>query len=197
MATELDLLKQRADIMGIPYKSNIGVDTLKRKIEAHQNQDDEAIEDDSDDEDEVVAAPKKRRLTKEEKEQQIRDDVQKRGLALVRVRIANMNPAKNDLDGEIITVANKYLGNVSKFIPFGDKSDGGYHIPRVILNDLRARKFQQVTVRKVKGKLVTKTRMVPEYMVEELPMLTPEELEKLAARQAAAAALEGSDDDDI
>ena len=193
MATELDLLKQRADIMGIPYKSNIGVDTLKRKIEAHQNPPEEPEEDD---EDEVVEAPKKRRLTKEEKEQQIRDEVQKRGLALVRVRIANMNPAKNDLDGEIITVANKYLGNVSKFIPFGDKSDGGYHIPRVILNDLRARKFQQVTVRKVKGKLVTKTRMVPEYMVEELPMLTPEELEKLAARQAAAAALEGSDDDE-
>lgn len=165
--TELELLKQRADLMGIKYKANIGIDALKKKIEDFGTS--------------TEAAP----LSEADTEQALRQKIQSEQMALIRCRIYNLNPSKTDIPGEFITVANRYLGTVRKYIPFGEATQEGYHIPKVLFDDLRGRQFQQITTKKIRGQVVQKTRMVPEYNLEVLPPLRKDELEELALRQAA------------
>ena len=164
---ELELLKQRADLMGVKYKVNIGVDALKKKIEEHGVSN-------------AVAEP-----TGVDAGLKMRQEIQSKQMALVRCRIFNLNPSKTDVPGEFVTVANRYLGTVRKYIPFGEATQEGYHIPKVLFDDLRGRQFQQITTKKIKGQVVQKSRMVPEYSLEVLPPLRKDELEELAVRQAA------------
>ena len=193
---ELALLKDRARQMGIPISGNIGVDKLRDRIANHLAGQQEEEEEEAEEEEVaapvVAATPKPRPLTKAEKEQKLRRDVQAENLSLVRCRIYNLNPMKRDLPGEIITVANRYLGTVAKYIPFGEATEGGYHIPKVLYKNLKGRKFQQVTTRKIPGtaQIEVKRRMVPEYNIELLPPLTKAELSELGLKQAAAQRLE-------
>lgn len=182
---ELEMLKERARLMGIPFSGKIGVDALKKKIQDRLDGKASAgdAEGGDDVEGEVKAEVKK---TKAQIEQETRDRVWAESMALVRCRIYNLNPQKRDIHGEIITVANKYLGTVRKFIPFGEATDNGYHIPKVIYEDLKSRQFQQITTKQKNGKIEVGSRMVPEYNIEVLPPLTKEELDELAIKQAAA-----------
>ena len=177
---EKELLKERAKTLGITVAGNISVDTLRKRINDKLagvvNDDEEGVA--------VTVTPKT------ESKQELRERLIAESLALVRCRIYNLNPSKRDLPGEIITVGNRFIGTVSKFIPFGEGTDNGYHIPKVIYDDLKVRQFQQVTTKTINGKIDIKTRMVPEYNVEILPPLTDEELQELALRQAAAERLE-------
>lgn len=182
---ELTMLKERADAMGIEYRGNIGLESLKQRVNNKINgiKDDEPTA-------EVIKEAKTPdapvKLTRAEKEQKLRDDLAKEHLRLVRVKIYNLDPKKNDLRGEIITVGNRFLGEQRKFIPFGEATDNGYHIPKIIYDELKQRRFQQIRTKTVKGQIEVKTRMVPEYSLEIMPDLTEEELEELAVRQAAA-----------
>lgn len=173
-AEELAALKRKADILGVSYNGNIGVDTLRARINAKMDGE---------------KAPEEEPVAEEEKpltKIQIREKLIKEKTALVRCRIANMNPAKAELHGEFITVANKFIGTITKFIPFGDATENGYHIPRVIYEDLKRRKFQQIKTKRKNGNIELDNRMVSEYAIEILPPLTQEELDDLAAAQAAA-----------
>lgn len=188
---ELDTLKARADQMGITYKSNIGVEALKAKINAKL--DDKPDPGDGDEaqagttaqtETGTTAAPVG--LTKSQQEQKFRDEQQKEHMALVRVRISCLNPMKSQVKGEFITVANKYLGTVTKFVPFGEQTDEGFHIPKILLAEMRNRKFNSVTTKKgPNGQMLPTQRLVPEFAIEELEPLTEQELARLAAAQLA------------
>jgi len=206
--TELDLLKQRAKIMGVQHSPNIGLDTLKAKIEAK-------IAEDTPDLDPIVdatqatvsaSAPVKaktntvtpaaaiamsddevRALPDIKRKQAIRHRIHAEEMKLIRCQIYNNNPHKADLQGEIISVGNKYLGNVRKFIPFGEATEVGYHIPNILYKNLKRRKYQQVKAKKNNdGTEEVVTRMVPEYTVVVLDPLTPAELKELALKQSAA-----------
>lgn len=182
---ELGLLKERARTMGIPVKGNVGIETLKKNIaEKLSRKTSEPEPEVNPVAQEVKETPVVK--TKAQMEQETRERLRVEELALVRCKIYNLNPGKRDLQGEIITVRNKYLGTVRKFIPFGEATDGGYHIPRIIYNDLKTRKFQSILTKRVKGQEQVTTRMVPEYSLDVLPMLTREELSELALNQAAA-----------
>ena len=134
-----------------------------------------------------VAAPVK--PTKASVTQALREEIVAREMALVRCRITNMDPKKKDLPGEIFTVANEFLGTVRKYVPYGEQTDDGYHIPVCIYNQLVDRTF--VSIRTVKNKqgrgTVTTTSDAREFAIEVLPPLTAEELARLANAQAAAA----------
>lgn len=169
---ELALLKERADLLGIPYKSNIGLEALKAKVNTAVTRDKPGPELDA---------------AASETEQQMRERLQRENLSLVRVRIHNLNPEKRDLPGEIVTVANRYIGTVAKFIPFGEATENGYHLPKVIYDDLAQRRFQHVSLKKLpNGHEEVVRRMVPEYNIEILLNLTVEEIRELALKQAAA-----------
>lgn len=183
---QLAALKNKADTLGVSYSPRIGIDALRAKInEAMAEPKEETVPENvpvgggvmSED---TRKAAKRRKMQKEE-------------LRLVRVRITNMNPQKKDLSGEIFTVCNKFLGIVKKFVPYGEATDNGYHIPWIIYKQLKARKFQSIKTRQVNGQIKVTTRDVPEFALEILPSLSEKELKQLAIQQAAA---QGMSDDD-
>lgn len=219
--TELDMLKARAKIMGITHSNNISVDKLREKIEAKLagEADPEQPDVDTDGDDDASApqdagmaadlstqaptgAPKAkaaaaapaRKLTKAEQEQAIRTKLHTEEMALVRCRITCLNPAKKDLHGEIFSVGNKFIGTVKRYIPFGEVTDDGWHIPKILYDDLKERQFQQIQTKKDPrtGTPVVSTRWVREFAIEVLPNLTKEELARLATDQAAAGSIDRS-----
>lgn len=171
---ELTVLKKRADKLGITYSNNIGVETLRSKINAVlENQKNEDKDLESDD------------------PQKIRQAIYNKAMKLVRCQITNLDPKKKDIPGEIITVANPYIGTVRKYIPFGEATIEGYHIPYCIYEFLKNRKFLSIKTRKgSNGQLVVETSWAPEFAITVLPQLTKEELKKLAAAQKAAGSIQ-------
>lgn len=109
-------------------------------------------------------------------------------MKLVRCRIQNLDPKKADLPGEYITVANRFVGNVKKFIPYGEVTDDGWHIPYIIYKALERRRF--LLIRTVKNKttkqIEVKKSWAKEFSIEILPPLTPAEIKQLAVSQAAS-----------
>ena len=171
---EIDVLKARADQMGIKYHPNIGVDKLKEKIEE-------------------ATAPKaeeseiKKKTSKPAKKQTENDKriaVIKKASKLRRVRITCMNPMKSEWEGEIFTAGNAVVGNYKKFVPFETE----WHVPQIILNMIEDRMYQSFYVVRDKrtGQQGRKGKMVKEFAVEYLPDLTEKELKDLAQRQAMA-----------
>jgi hypothetical protein len=181
---ELSLLKQRATLLGITYSNNIGLDALRKKVQAAQEGTTE--------EPEVSPEPEQPNPLEQavgitEKPMTLRQQIRMEQLKLVRVRIQNLDPKKKDLPGEVITVANEYMGTVKKYVPFGEATDEGYHIPYCIYTFLKDRKFQNISVRKGKnGQPAIGQTMVREFSIEILPPLTREELQNLAQAQIAA-----------
>ena len=182
MPSELEVLKQRATLMNIKFSNNISVEKLREKIEAAQTSDEPVIEEASTNPLGDTPEPVKK-MTLGQK-------IRQEQLKLVRVRIQNLDPKKKDLPGEIITVANEYMGTVRKFVPFGEATDEGYHIPYCIYEFLKNRKFQNIRVLKGKnGQPRIEQSWIREFSIEVLPQLTQEELNRLAAAQIAAGSL--------
>ena len=161
--SELDILKQQADTLGIKYSPNIGVETLKNKISA------------------VIEAPveEKTETQKVDARQALWNDA----MRLVRLEIHNVNPAKSSLKGEFFTVANKIIGKVTKFVPYGDAGKS-YHVPNCIYQLLEEKKYLAFRddSSAPNGK---KTELIPEFNNKVLPPLTQEELEELKKAQLA------------
>ena len=277
--SELDLLKQRAKMMGVVYSNNIKIETLRAKIQAKLNDEDDTQIKDENNEDQVAedqnredtkeagsgssgnsnegdagngssgteeaepvaasgdtgttdhqsalqevietapmeapapivapvvqAAPKPAPTptatpvapamevpAKVARKLNLREFMQREHMKLIRVRIANLDPKKKDLPGEIFTVANEFIGTVKKYIPYGEMTDDGWHVPKILYEQLRERKFLNISTTKDRrsGHIQTKQVWVKEFALEVLPDLTQEELNHLAIAQAAAGSVEG------
>jgi len=119
---------------------------------------------------------------------EMRHKARQEALRLIRLRISCMNLAKNDLDGEIITVANGVIGTVRKFIPFGEAAEVGYHVPYCIYEQLKQAQYVQLKVKRSKSgearrNETPEARLMPEYALEVLPPLNKSELQELAKAQ--------------
>lgn len=175
---ELEMLKTRARVMGITFSNNIGVDSLRKKIEDKVNGDEGSTSEPA-----VVNPLQPQKATPANIRQLLLDE----NMKLVRLRITNMDPKKKDLPGEIFTVANGYIGTVRKFIPYGEVTEGGYHVPYCIYKQLEKRKFLNIrTTRARNGEIKVDHSWAKEFALEVLPQLTKEELRRLALEQAAA-----------
>jgi hypothetical protein len=187
--TELQMLKERAKLMGIVFSNNISVETLKLKIA-------EKMDGPSDDKapaaDETLPANPLAGDTAPGKRKTLRQHLHDENMKLVRVRIQCLDPKKANLPGELLCVANEYLGNIKKFIPYGEATDGGYHIPMILFKTLEARRF--LNIRTIKDKRTGATTPVTswnkEFAIEVLPQLTEKELSQLATAQIAAGSVE-------
>ena len=193
---ELNMLKQRARMMGITFSNNIGLDALKEKIRIHQeggNQNDEDKTDELGDGVNIVPpALQDPSQPARKKPLSLRQQVIQDNMRLVRLRITCLDPKKKDLPGEVLTVANKYLGTVRKFIPFGEVTENGYYVPYCLYKMLKARKFLNIRTfrdRRNQNQIRVEQQWVPEFALEILPNATPAELQKLAAAQSAAGGL--------
>jgi hypothetical protein len=182
---ELTLLKDRARLMGIKFSNNIGIDSLREKIVAKQAGEEMPAESTTKVNPLTNVAPVEdapaKRLS-------LRQHMVQEQMKLVRLRIQNLDPKKKDLPGEVLCVANEYLGTVKKYIPFGEASDQGYHVPFCIYTELEARRFQNVRTYtdKATGQIRIESSWAREFALEILPPLTKNELLQLAAAQAAA-----------
>ena len=180
---ELTMLKERAKLMGIQHSGNIGVETLRQKIQAHiDGTPDPTIQGDETNALDPAAAP----VNREETKQEMRDRIYADAMRLVRVRIMNLDPKKKDLPGEIFTVGNEIIGTVRKYIPYGEASDAGYHVPKILYDELKSREFLDIRTSNKAGQIQVTQRMAREFSLEVLPPLTEHELARLAASQAAA-----------
>lgn len=219
---EKTILLNRARMMGLSVSNNSSVATLKAKIaeklaseettqEAAQSDEDDAEEDEEVKEEQIlppetrptddrleqppapVAAAVEPAVVRKPKRKSLMAHLYEKQMRLVRVRISNLDPKKRTLKGEFFTFANEYLGSVTKFIPYGEGSEDGYHVPVCILNQLKARTFQDI--REVKNKktgiIEHKAMDVREFAIEELPPLTQADLDQLAAAQMAKGGLDG------
>lgn len=181
---ELAMLKQKADLMGIKYSNNIGIETLRARIV-------ERLEGTATTESTTGAAPLLVRPDEPRPPKQtLRQYLQQENMKLIRVRITCMNPQKADMSGEILTVANEYIGTVRKFVSYGEFTDNGYHIPNCLYKMMKRRKFQSIKQVKIPGPLGSNNyrverSWVPEYNIEVLPQLTRQELTELASKQHA------------
>jgi hypothetical protein len=164
--TEIELLRERADKMGIKYHPSSGVASLKEKIE------------------EIISKTTKKQENTVSETIQVRNSrLKKEAHKLIRINITCMNPNKKDWPGEIISVANSVIGEVKKFIPF-DVTEG-YHVPQIIFDVLKERQcqvFYSVTLDG--GQKIQKGKLIKEFNIEVLPPLTKDELTELARKQA-------------
>jgi hypothetical protein len=186
---ELRLLKQRATMMGITFSNNIGIESLKAKIEAKMSGNPMPQEPS-----EPAVNPLAQAAEIKAETRSLRQMVYDKNMHLVRLRIQNLDPKKKDLPGEILTVANQVLGTVSKYVPYNEVSDGGYHVPYCIYKMMLRRQFQNITVTKDPrtGRERIKYSMAKEFALEVLPPLTPAEIKNLAQAQLAAGSLDAA-----
>lgn len=177
---ELSVLKQRAQLMGITFHPNIGLDKLREKVATHLSTDEPsaAAITESNAAEEVAQAPQK------ETPAEYRARRMREATALVRIRVTCMNPAKREWQGEIITAGNSLVGTHRKYVPFNGEP---WHVPRIIYNQLVERQCQVFhTVPDGRGGKMRKGKLIKEFAIEVLPNLTKEELRDLAQRQAMA-----------
>jgi hypothetical protein len=186
---ELNLLKERATLMGVTFHPNIKVDKLKEKIAEKQKEVDKTSEYDDEQLDTINAAEEAGNADtftpgKRETPLQLKMKRKQEALKLVRVRVTCMNPIKGNVPGEIHSVGNAELGMVKKYIPFN--VDQGWHIPNILLQSLKDKKYMSHYEVKIGNKKIKKNRLVPEFAIEIMPALTATELTELKQRQIMA-----------
>lgn len=161
---DLKTLKDRADMMGIKYSPNIAYETLQSRI--HEKLEEDAKPDE----------------TKEEKPtKNTAVEARKKATKLVRCIVYCKNPNKKDLQGEYISAGNAKIGFIKKYVLFNEP----YHLPQMIVNYLKEKKYQRIWTKKVDGKEVIKNKNVKEYDIEYLDNLTEKELADMKQRQIA------------
>lgn len=178
---ELDLLKQRADQLGISYHPNIGVNKLREKVQAKLSGQTNVTEETDNSE----------FITKAKTASQLRAEAHSEAMKLVRIRLTCMDPSKADYHGEIITVGNDVVGNVKVFVPYREEFyEDGYHVPNIIYKFLRDRKYSSIkTIKGPKGD-TQQNIQANAYSIQVLPQLTAQELADLKAKQAAAKSID-------
>jgi hypothetical protein len=174
---ELTSLKARADFMGLKYHPTVGIEKLREKINAALTSAGPVVEEAE------VAQPVEETLS------QRRGRKKREANELVRIRVTCMNPAKKDWDGEIFTCGNSLVGSFTKFVPFN--VEDGWHVPRIIFNQMKERQAQIfVTVKDARGNSTRKGKLIKEFAIEVMPALTSAELHELAQRQAMAKSID-------
>lgn len=157
---ERDLLKARADTLGIVYAPNIPTDKLRELVnkKISNNVAESAVEESED------------------------DIARKEALRLIRVNVTVNCPTMQQRDGEIYTVSNR-LVNVRKLVLFNTPE--GYHIPNILYEHLLNCEFTQTYLepRRGGGEPIRRTRKARMYNIEVLPPLTPEQLKQMATAQ--------------
>lgn len=172
VSDELSTLKARATLLGISFHPSISLAKLREKVNSAATSSDEPDNEVNESTVSESLSEKRARKRKEASE-------------LVRIRVACMNPAKKEWDGEIIAAGNSLVGTFTKYVPFN--AEDGYHVPHIIYQQLLERQCQIfVSHRDERGNTSRKGKLIKEFAIEVLPKLTKEELTELAQRQAMA-----------
>lgn len=160
--TELETLKEQANIMGVEYPNNISVTRLKKLIADKLN--------DESDTDNTNQAYK---------------DLYDEAMKLVHVVITPMDSSKVNYSSQYFAVGNSVLGTVARIIPFGKS----WLVEDVLVKHIQSLQFQQLTTKKEGNNEVLQSNVLPAYNVQILPLPTEQEITELARTQQAKASL--------
>lgn len=165
--TERELLKQKADLLGLTYASNISTDKLRDLI----NQANEPVEVKQD------TSVNKAGSSAEDEAMALRLELTKK----IRVMITCNDPLMKDWDmTPYYSFSNSTITLDSITIPLGVE----WHIPNAYVGMLQAMECKiPVKTKDEKGRPITIRRSVKKYNVNILPPLTAEELEALKMAQ--------------
>jgi len=192
---ELKSLKAKAEMIGLKFHPNIGLEKLKKKVNEQLSKDKatlakEAKERAVDDVPEPIpsvpqtnnfAAPL---MARNETPAQKKMRLRKKASRLVRFRLTCMNPNKKKWPGEIFTVSNSFVGTFKRHIPFNANS---WHCEEMLLNMIKDRKFTEFyEIKDKKGRTAKRTKLVREFAIDELPPLTEKEIADLKLQQGLA-----------
>jgi hypothetical protein len=173
--TEIEVLKEKADLIGVPYSPNIGLETLKERVAEKMEGNSKAVG-------AKTVAPRSFKEDTQRRQQLIKDATK-----LIRVLVTNRNPNKKDVTGEYFTFANAAVGTITRLVPFNTET----HVEQGILNAMTLRKYAKVTMKKnAQGVPYPERRVIDELGVEILTPLTEQELKDLAADQAKRGAID-------
>lgn len=165
---QLTALKAKADLMGIQYSPNIGLDTLRERVNKH-------LQDTEQNQQQSVNATA------------VAIDTRMESMKLVRVIVTSMDQTKKDYPGEVFTVSNAVIPTIKRFVPFGIET----HVEKILLDVIKDKQCLQLvedSQAKIKG--MKKKKIIRAYAVQELPQLTVEELEELRKAQLARQSIE-------
>lgn len=111
---------------------------------------------------------------------------------LVHCIVTCLDPSKSKLQGEIFSARNAQCPEIKKMVVYGVPT----HVPQIILNVLKEKKYQQFTRDTQAGMkdVSNKTKLIPAYQITILPPLTGEELDAIKQRQLAEGYGEGEDE---
>lgn len=164
--TELQLLKEKADSLGVEYKSNVSAKTLTKLIKEFEEQEEQ---DDG--------------LTDNERIKKALGEATK----LVRVIITPMDSTKRDYQGDVFSAGNSVVPTMTKYIPFGVE----WHVPQIILNTIKEKVMNKFIAKKdERGREYREYQEAKAYSIQELPPLTKEELQELAKSQEMRQAID-------
>lgn len=198
--TTLKQLRKEAEDLGLTVHHRANEETIQNLINAElakrfRNQEVEAAEEveaatDEIEQDVPVEAPvrpshKIRAKTAAEIRQDLIAQRRNKAAALVRIRVQCMDPNKREYEGDVFSAGNAKIGSFKKYIPFNGVD---WHAPRIIVDVLKGKKCSQHrNVPDGQGGYRRESFLTNAYSVEELPPLTPEELQELARKQAMSA----------
>ena len=176
--TELESLRERADLMGLKYHPRAGVEKLKEAINAKLTGES--------DEDEASEADKKS-LTKRQTREVKRKEVRKEAGRLIRFTLSCNDPQFSSRGGIMKEVGNSLI-SFKKFIPF----DTAFHAPKIIVDHLKSCTYTKSVESKDKttGRKVVKYIVAKQFVLDILEPLTQEQLKDLALEQARTGSLE-------
>lgn len=205
--SELDSLKARAKVLGITYNPTIGVDKLRAKVNAKLEGDkpddtstdtkpvDKVIGTDTTNPaavvtpDEIVITQELLDKVTKPTKAQIRTQLKREAGEMLRIRVTCMNPNKKAWEGELFTCANSAVGTFKKFVPFDNEA--GWHVPRIIVNMMKAKRCQIfVHTKDKRGRKVTTGKLIREFAIEILDPLTAEALSDLKQQQAMSGSID-------
>lgn len=121
--------------------------------------------------------------------EQIREQYRKENIKLIRCRIIPLDPADNGKTGEIISVGNKVLGDISQIVMFNVVT----HIPNIMYKALQEATFYK-RVPSTNPKLPPRMMEVPKYSIVLEAPLTQQQLDDLREQQRKRGSFEGDED---
>lgn len=162
--SQLEMLRGQADLMGVSYGANLSERALRKLLLDTLNADQDG-----------GTYTNEERLTLEQDSKR-----------LIRCVITPIDPLLKEHDGEFFSVANSVLQFNTKFVMFNTE----YHVPKILLDHIKAQEFQFFVTTVVDGKKVRTPKMGKKFSVVELAPLTKEELADLAQNQMARQAID-------
>lgn len=161
---EINRYKKMADILKIEYSENIGLATLKQRVDAANKN--------------IMDMAAKYEISDTMTDSQKQQIEIKRAKEVTRIQISSNNPAKAEYQSVRFEAGNRN-GSFARVVPLSTP----WYCEAILINVIKEAKYRQPT--KDNG-----SRIVPAYSVIELPHLTPDEviqLRKLQDLRAEAA----------